>query len=94
MDSEGYARQSTASEMLDYCRAHMRAVDRADLQPGDLLVQMHGMVRHIAIVGDYPGGGLSIIHAHLPNRKVVECRLDESFMKHVRGCFRFPEVSA
>lgn len=94
MDESGYAKRSTGTEMLDYCRTNMVAVDRSSLQPGDLLVQMNGVMRHIAIVGDYPGGGLSIIHAHLPNRKVVECRLDDQFMKTVRGCFRFPEVTA
>ena len=94
MDATGYAKRTVDSEMLDFCRANMVPVDRASLQPGDLLVQMTGQLRHIAIVGDYPGGGLSIIHAHLPNKKVVECRLDDVFMKTVRGCFRFPEVAA
>ncbi|MET3915159.1 cell wall-associated NlpC family hydrolase [Variovorax sp. OAS795] len=94
MDAVGYAKRTVDSEMLDFCRANMVPVDRASLQPGDLLVQMTGQLRHIAIVGDYPGGGLSIIHAHLPNKKVVECRLDDVFMKSVRGCFRFPEVAA
>lgn len=94
LDVEGYARRTTDSEMLNFCRAHMHEVRRDQIEPGDLLVCMHGVTRHMAIVGDYPGGGLSIIHAHLPNKKVVECRLDDSFMKYVRGCFRFPEVNA
>ena len=94
MDEAGYAKRSAGREMLDYCRANMVPIDRSELRPGDLLVQMNDVVRHIAIVGDYPGGGLSIIHAHLPNKKVVECRLDDQFMKTVRGCFRFPEVAA
>lgn len=94
LDVEGYARRTTDSQMLDFCRAHMHEVQRDQLQPGDLLVCMQGATRHMAIVADYPGGGLSIIHAHLPNKKVVECRLDDQFMKTVRGCFRFPEVTA
>lgn len=94
LDVEGYARRTTDSEMLDFCRSHMREVRRDQLAPGDLLVCMHDVTRHMAIVADYPGGGLSIIHAHLPNKKVVECRLDDQFMKTVRGCFRFPEVTA
>jgi cell wall-associated NlpC family hydrolase len=94
MDSAGYAKRAAGAEMLDYCRANMTAIDRASIQPGDLLVQMKGADRHVAIVADYPGGGLSIIHAHLPNKKVVECRLDPAFMATVRGCFRFPEVNS
>lgn len=94
MDVIGYARASTCSEMLDYCKANMVEVSRADLQLGDILVQMDGAVRHMAIVADCAYGGLSIIHAWLPNRRVVECRLDDYFMQTVRGCFRFPEVVA
>jgi hypothetical protein len=94
MDEAGYAKRSASSEMLAYCRAHMVEVDRSAIKPGDLLIQATGDLRHMAIVGDYPGGGLSIIHAHLPNKKVVECRLDDEFMKTARGCFRFPEVTA
>lgn len=94
MDASGYGKSSTGSEMLDYCRANMAEVSREDLAPGDLLVQMDGIVRHMAIVADCVYGGLSIIHAWLPNRRVVECRLDDYFMQTVRGCFRFPEVVA
>lgn len=93
MDAGAYARRTTDSEMLEFCRRNMREVSRANLQPGDILVQMHGVVRHMAIVADYPFGGLSIIHAWLPNRKVAECRLEDEFMRDVRGCFRFPEVT-
>lgn len=92
LDAHGYAPKSNSTEMLDFCRANLIEVARADLQPGDLLVQLNGNLRHMAIVGDYVFGGLSIIHAWAPNRKVVECRLDEHFMALVRGCFRFPEV--
>lgn len=94
LDVSGYARKTTDTEMLDFCRSHMVEVGRDDIQPGDVLVQMNGPLRHMAIVGDYLHGGLSIIHAWMPARKVVECRLTDDFMKAVRGCFRFPEVQA
>lgn len=94
LDAAGYARATMDTEMLDFCRAHMVEVARDALQPGDILVQMSGKVRHMAIVADYLHGGLSIVHAWLPARRVVECRLDDEFMETVRGCFRFPEVAA
>jgi len=94
MDASAYARATTDTEMLDFCRANLVEVARADLQPGDILVQMDRTMRHMAIVADCVYGGLSIIHAWLPNRRVVECRLDDYFMQTVRGCFRFPEVTA
>lgn len=90
----GYARTSAAFEMLDFCKANMREISADQLQPGDILVQVSGNVRHMAIVGDYPGGGLSIIHAYLPNRRVLECRIGDEFLRSVRGCFRFLEVVA
>ena len=94
LDASGYARSSASSEMLDYCKANMIEIQRADLTLGDVLVQMDGTARHMAIVADCAYGGFSIIHAWLPSRKVVECRLDDYFMQTVRGCFRFPEVVA
>lgn len=92
----GYARASLGSEMLDYCKANMQEVARDALQPGDILVQMDGVIRHMAIVCDYPlcKDSLGIIHAYLPNKRVVEGRLTDGFMATVRGCFRFPEVTA
>lgn len=96
MDAGAYGRVSLGSEMLDYCKANMGEVARDNLQPGDILVQMDGAVRHMAIVCDYPlcNDSLGIIHAWLPNKRVVECRLDDRFLQTVRGCFRFPEVTA
>lgn len=94
IDASGYARRSTEREMLDFCREHLLEVMPDELQPGDILVQITGTIRHMAIVADYPGGGLSVIHAWLPARKIVENRLDDEFMKTVRGCFRFQEVAS
>lgn len=95
LDAEpGYTRTSHSSEMLDFCRRNLLAINLANAAPGDLLVQVNGRLRHMAIVGNYPGGGLSLIHAFLPNRKVIECRIGDDFMQLVRGCFRFPEVMA
>jgi cell wall-associated NlpC family hydrolase len=96
MDAGAYGRVSLGSEMLDYCKANMTEVARDQIQPGDILVQMSGKVRHMAIVCDYPlcPDSLGIIHAWVQNRRVCECRLTAEFMSTVRGCFRFPEVTA
>lgn len=93
IDVVGYTPTAADSSMLDFCRMHFVEVDRKDIRPGDVLVQMAGVNRHMAIVADYPLGGLSIVHAWIGNRKVVECRLDDTFMQTVRGCFRFPEIA-
>jgi cell wall-associated NlpC family hydrolase len=94
LDVAGYERTATDSAMLDFCRKHMVQVAADALQPGDVLVCVNGTMRHMAIVADYLYGGHSIIHAWLPARAVVECRLDDKFMAGVTGCFRFSEVTA
>lgn len=93
-DTADYARQATDETMLELCREHLTSVDRSDLQPGDVLVMAFENQRHMAIVGDYPyPGELSIIHAYaLAPRKVVEVRLDSTWMARVIGTFRFPEA--
>lgn len=90
-DVTDYAARATDESMLEWCRENMLTV--AELQPGDILVMAYGRDRHMAIVGDYPHGGFSIIHAFIDNRRVVENRLDEDHMARVIGRFRFPEVT-
>jgi cell wall-associated NlpC family hydrolase len=92
IDVTDYPRRATDESMRDWCRDHMVAVD--EIQPGDILVMAFGTDRHMCIVGDYPHGGHSIIHAYIDNRRVVENRLDEAFAARVIGRFRFPEVAA
>ncbi len=40
-------------------------------------------------MGDYHAGGLSMIHAYAPSRKVVENRLDVVWSQRLVGAFRF-----
>lgn len=45
-------------------------------QPGDVvLMRWAKLPNHVAVVGDYPYGGLSLIHAVAQERRVVEHRL-------------------
>lgn len=77
--------------MLKLCAEHMQKVRVSEAQPGDAMVFGLGDSRHIGIVADYHLGGLSLIHAYLFARKVVEMRLDEVWLSRARGCYRFPE---
>jgi cell wall-associated NlpC family hydrolase len=92
-DTADYAPQATDETMLALCREHMQAVDLADLRPGDVVVMAFDANRHLAFVGDYLYGGLSLIHAYSQApRRVVEHRFADDWVARVRGCFRFPEV--
>lgn len=92
-DTRDYARFASDETMLELCRAHLVAVQPADLASGDLAVFGFDSQRHIGIIGDYPApGALSLIHAHAINRKVVEHRLDDQWQRRILGRFRFPGV--
>jgi cell wall-associated NlpC family hydrolase len=90
-DMTDYPREAVDETLREVCDTHAVRVDEP--RPGDLLLMSWGHQRHIGIVGDYPFGGLSLIHAYMPARKVVETRLDEKFMARVMGVYRMPELA-
>lgn len=58
-------------------------------KPGDVvLMQWHLMPNHVAIVGDYYLGGLSLIHAIKQNDRVVEHRLSDPWPRRIVDGFR------
>lgn len=91
-DKTDYPRRAYDETMLELCGQHMTRIPVAQAQPGDAMVFGLGESRHIGIVGDYLYGGLSLIHAYLFARKVVEMRLDDVWLSRARGCYRFPEA--
>ena len=63
------------------------------MQPGDLLVLDWGQYpHHVAIIGDYHLGGLSMIHADNIQRKVIEHRLTIDDHARFVTAFEFPGV--
>ncbi len=87
-----YSATTQDETMLRMCREHLVPVEAAAMQPGDIAVLGFERQRHMAILGDYPHGGLSLIHAYLPNRQVVECRLDDMWRARILSVFRLPEA--
>ena len=65
---------------------------RNDLQPGDVvLIAFDGVETHVGLIGDYPiDGELSLIHAYIGARKVVEHRLDAQWRSRIVGAYRVP----
>lgn len=43
---------------------------------------------HVGILGDYPHGGLSLIHSYAVNKKVIEHRLDDEWRGRITEVFR------
>ena len=58
-------------------------VPRESMRAGDIvLMRFDGEPRHVALLTEYPAGGLAVIHTHAHAKKVAEHRLDDYW----RGC--------
>jgi hypothetical protein len=90
-----YGRLPVPAEMRRELDAHLVRVPKADMQPGDVAwIRFEVEPQHFGIVGDYPHGGLSLIHAYngAGLNKVVEHRLDDEWLARIVGVWRFPGV--
>ena len=89
----GYGRDPAAGALEKGCSIFGVAIPVEQAGPGDvLLMHFGGDPRHVAFIGDYPGGGLSIIHAFALTRKVVESRLDEAWQSRIYAAYSLPGV--
>lgn len=89
-DKTDYARLPDSNQLLDTFTELLDEVPREAMQPGDILLLMHdNRPQHLAIIGNYHGGNLSIIHAYAPARKVVEHALDEAWQTKIVKIFAF-----
>jgi NlpC/P60 family putative phage cell wall peptidase len=90
----GYGRDPAAGALEKGCSIFGVQIPVAQARPGDVfLMHFGGDPRHVAFVGDYPGGGLSLIHAYAMTRKVVECRLDDVWQSRIYAAYALPGVA-
>ena len=62
---------------------------------GDVLTfSFGGDPSHMAILGDYPDGGFSLIHAYAPQRRVLEARFDDAWRGRAVTACRYPGVDS
>jgi len=67
------------------------SIGTGDLQPGDVVtLRTANHPHHLAIVGDYPGGLLSLIHASGEHGRVVEHRLSPEYLARIVTVHRSP----
>jgi cell wall-associated NlpC family hydrolase len=93
-DKTDYSRIPDGIMLKRVCDENMSAIPFADAQPGDvLLFRFENHPQHLAIIGDYPHGGLSIIHAYSIVRKVVEMRLDDVWISRIVSAYKLPGVA-
>lgn len=64
-------------------------VKQCEMQVGDIaLFDIDNNSQHCGIITNYRYGGLGVIHAYAPARKVVEHQLDESWQNRITALFR------
>lgn len=87
----GYARQPDGVSLQAACDRFLVRVPKADMRPGDVvLMRFDRHPQHLGIVGDYPLGGLSLIHAIQSPGHVCEHRLDAKWLRRVVQAYRVP----
>jgi NlpC/P60 family putative phage cell wall peptidase len=92
-DQSDYSRFPDGEMLEQVCDQQMTRVPLSEIQPGDiLLMRFEQDPQHLAIVGDYEFGGLSIIHSYIQARGVVETRLDDAWLGRVFAAYRLPGV--
>jgi cell wall-associated NlpC family hydrolase len=96
-DYTRYGRLPVPAEMRAALDANLQRIPTKDMQPGDVAWMRFDMEpQHLAIVGDYVHGGLSLIHAYngAGLNRVVEHRLDEVWRARIVAAWRYPGVGA
>lgn len=91
LDPRDYGRIPDGQTLAAGCARHLAPAPQP--AAGDvLLLRFAAAPQHLAIAGDYPHGGLSIIHAWAVARRVVEHRLDALWSARIVSAWRFPGV--
>jgi NlpC/P60 family putative phage cell wall peptidase len=88
-----YDRRPDGVQLRALCEAHLQPAG-ASLAPGQvLLFRFADAPQHLGIVGNGPGY-LTMIHAHAPDRRVVEHHLDATWRARLVAAYTLPGVAA
>ena len=96
-DLTSYGRLPVPTEMRSFLDASLLRVSKADMQIGDVVwIRFEAEPQHLGIIGDYPHGGFSLIHAYngAGINKVVEHRLDAQWLARIAAVWRYPGAVA
>lgn len=97
MDVGDYARRPDGTSLLRHCQQWMLLIEPRNAREGDVIVIRFDVdPQHLAILGDAPGGGLTMIHAldrpgHVGG-KVIEHRFAPFYLPVTVAAFRLPGV--
>lgn len=89
----GYGRLARNGSLLTACSILLERIYIAQMREADVVLMLfNNEPQHVGLLGDYPHGGFSLIHAYAPMRRVVEARFDEQFSAKVVAAFRYPNL--
>lgn len=87
-----YDRTPSKGLMFRMCEQHL--VKRVGLEPGSIaLLRFEFEPTHLAIFGDHPHYGLSLIHSFAKARKVVEHGFDDVWRGRLIAAYDYPGMS-
>jgi cell wall-associated NlpC family hydrolase len=97
VDVTAYPMEADGASLRALCEAHMARIPLAEAAPGDaVLIRFRppGPESHLALVTDYPGGRLALLHAlnRGADGRVVEHRLDAHWRSLIVAAYRLPGV--
>ena len=93
-DHTGYPRQPIEERLYERFREELDEINSWEALPGDIvLFRILKHPQHLAILGDYHGGGLSLIHAYSPVGKVTEAHFSASWGSRAFAYFRYKGVT-
>lgn len=90
IEAANYSRRPDGVTLRKKFAEYLYRIPRNELAPTDIVLFHSGETpNHVGIIGDYPVvGEVSIIHAYLPARKVIEHILDASWRSRIVDCYR------
>lgn len=80
VDVDAYGREPYRNALERALTENLGApIRKEEMRPGDVvMMKFAGDPRHVAVIGDYPGGLLSVIHTHDTLKHVAEHRIDDT----------------
>jgi hypothetical protein len=89
-DAKAYSREPQRQGLREALARNLGdPMPKADMRAGDIaLLAFKGQPSHVGIVTDYPLGGFALLHTFAQMKKVVEHRMDETWMGYIVEVFR------
>lgn len=88
-DMTGYARIPDGNALTDHCDAQADRVLLPDAIPGDVILMTFDRdPQHLAIISDITDGCITVVHAWMQPKKVVENVLPEEWKRRIVAVYR------